>query len=358
MATETAHGGAERLGFLLVPGFQMLDFFLAVEPLRIANRAAGRRLFEWRTYSIDGAQVEAGNGMTIAPDGAAAEATACSLVFVCAGFEPERQAAAALAPALRRLARHGVTLGGIDTGAVLLARAGLLEAHRATLHWEALASFRDRFPDVEATDELYEIDRNRITCAGGIATVDLMLALMGLWQGRDLALSVAELMVHGRLRVPSQQQRLAVHDRLRLLDPRLAAVVREMESHLEEPLGPAALAARAGLSVRQVQRLFHRHLGSGPQRYYSKLRLLEARRLVLQTSQPMLAIALACGFESAAAFSRAYRRHFGRAPRDDRRMYHGEDLRRLLPGHESIAPIGFRGSDGVPRRCGNSGLGL
>ena len=225
----------------------------ALESLRIANQNAGRRLFSAHLFGGDGAPGPAGNGMTMSPERAIAEVPFCPTVIVCAGNEPIQHITRGLLAWLRRLERHGALLGALDTGTLALAAAGLLDGCQATLHWEAIALFREHHPEVRVSEQLYTFERNRMTCAGGIATLDMMLHLIALKHGRDLAQIVANGFVHGRLRRDAEQQRVSVDDAL--VDPRLGRIVRAMEENIELPLGARELAAQARISVRQLERL-------------------------------------------------------------------------------------------------------
>ncbi|MFQ5775380.1 MAG: GlxA family transcriptional regulator [Kiloniellaceae bacterium] len=309
----------ERIGFLLVPQFSMIGFFSAVEPLRVANRLSGRELYRWRVFSVDGRPVAASNGMTLVADAAIATIERFPTVFVCASFEPQRHESKALLAWLRRLGRQGTRLGGLETGTHILARAGLLDGHRATLHWENAPAFAERFPEVELTHDLFEIDRNRLTCSGGTAPIDLMLHLIETRHGQDLAVSVSEQLLHARIRNPDDHRRMALGRRLGVRHPKLLKIVEAMHENLEEPLGLDRLAAFGGVSRRQLERLFRAHLGDTPTGYYLKLRLRRARQFLEQTDMSVLDVSLACGFASAPYFSRAYRAQFGLAPREDRR---------------------------------------
>lgn len=311
----------EKFGFLLVPDFSMIGFFSAIEPLRVANRLCGRQLFSWHIFSVDGEPVQASNGMTIVADAPIAAVERFPTVIVCASFEPERHEGKALLAWLRRLDRQGARLGALETGAQILARAGLLDGHRVTLHWENLPAFAERFPDIEVTHELFEVDRKRITCSGGTAAIDLMLHLIAARHGQGLAIEVSEQLLHARMRSPDDHQRIAVGQRLGVRHPKLIRIVEAMENNLEEPLGLDALASIGGISRRQLERLFRGHLGDTPTGYYLKLRLRRARQFLEQTDMSVLDVSLACGFISAPYFSRAYRALFGRAPRDDRRNF-------------------------------------
>jgi transcriptional regulator GlxA family with amidase domain len=219
---------------------------------------------------------------------------------------------------LRRLDRQGLVIGGVSLGSYLLARAGLLAGYRSTVHWENLAAFAEEFPDLEVTNELFEIDRNRFTCSGGIAALDLMLDLIARQHGRDLAKAVSEQFIQERIRDRHDRQRMALPARLGVRHPKLLEVVRRMEESAEEPIARARLAAGVGLSSRQLERMFRRYLDRTPTRYYLELRLARARLLLLQTELPVLEVALACGFVSASHFSKCYRDVYGCTPRDQR----------------------------------------
>ncbi len=321
----------EQVGFLLLPEFPIYALILALESLRVANQNAGRRLFSTHLFSVDGTPVPAGNGMTLAVEHALAEVPFFPTVIVCAGNRPIQPVTKDLLNWLRRLARHGALLGALDTGTFALAAAGLLDGYQATLHWEAIALFREHYPDLAVSEQLYVVDRNRMTCAGGIATLDMMLHLIGLKHGRDLAQIVANGFVHGRIRREGEQQRVSADDAFGHVDPRLGRIVRAMEQNIEVPLGAAELAARAGISVRQLERLIRERFGDTPMRYYLKLRLQAARNHLFYGDMPIQDIAAACGFSSPAVLSRSFRAHFGLSPRAFRSQFSGDQLSRFRP---------------------------
>ncbi len=323
----------ERIGFLLVPQFSMLGFLAAVEPLRVANRLSGQRLYEWHVFSQDGQAVAASNGMAIVAEAAIAAVPAFPTVIVCASFDPEAAASKPLLAWLRRLDRQGSVLGALETGVYLLAQAGLVARCRVTLHWENLPGFQERFPEIQVTGELYEIDGKRITCAGGTAALDMMLHVIGARHGQDLALAISEQMLHARIRNPDDHQRMALGLRTGVRHPKLLKILEAMENSVEEPLASEALAALGAISRRQLERLFRAHLGDTPTGYYLKLRLRRARHLLEQTEMSVLQVALASGFDSAPYFSRAYRAHFGRSPRQDRRAIRQDRGQLLRAGH-------------------------
>ena len=201
----------------------------------------------------------------------------------------------------------------------------LLDGHRCTIHWENFDSFREEFPDLSVTQELFELDRTRFTCAGGTAAIDMMLSLIARQRGQDVASSVTDQLIHHRMRDAHERQRMELRARLGVAHPKLIQVVGEMERCIEQPLSCADLAEGVGLSTRQLERLFRKYLGQAPTRYYLGLRLERARHLLLQTSMPILSIGLACGFVSASHFSKCYSEHFSRTPSQERRSPRRDD---------------------------------
>jgi len=309
----------QHIGFFLVPEFSMIAFASAVEPLRLVNRVSEDTLYTGSTYSLDGQPVTASNGIPVIVDGTIAEAEKLDIVFVCSGIHAHKYCDKGLLTRLRRMASHGTDIGALCTGTHILAKAGLLEESRCTIHWENLTAFTEEFPDIDVTSELFEIDRNRYTCAGGTAAVDLMLNLIALQVGSNVAATVADEMIHHRIRDGHEAQRMELRSRLGVAHPKLLAVIQLMEENLEETLSCADLAASVGLSTRQLERLFRKYLKSTPTRYYVELRLKRARFLLRQTSLPILSVALAAGFVSASHFSKCYREHFNRTPSEERR---------------------------------------
>lgn len=305
-------------GFLLVPQFSMISFTALVEPLRIANWVAGRPLYHWQVFSRDDTPVAASNGLPLAPTAPQSQIAQVDALFVVAGDDPQLYCDEATVALLRRLARSNIDLGATSTGSLLLAHAGLLDGYRCTIHWENLSGLREAFPRVRASSELFQIDRKRLTCSGGIAGLDMVLHLIATRHGRRLANAVADQCIHGRIRPADGRQRQGLRQRLGVSHPGLLAVVARMESALEEPVAPRALAAEAGLSPRQLERLFGEHLGSTPARYYLQLRLDRARALLQQTSLPVVEVGAACGFASASHFARCYRQRYGCTPRQER----------------------------------------
>jgi transcriptional regulator GlxA family with amidase domain len=318
MFGDVPHELPQRVAFLLVPSFSMIAFTSAVEPLRLANRASGRELYRWHLFSSDGKPVAASNGIELRPEGGIEDATGFGTVVLCSGIGGHAFSDRALFAALRRFDRQGADIGALCTGSHILARAGLLDGYRCTIHWENLASFAENFPEIETTSELFEIDRNRFTCSGGTASLDMMLNMIARQHGHELAANVSDQFMHERIRDEHDQQRMALPARLGVRHPKLMSVIKLMEENLEEPLDRGKLAKSAGLSSRQLERLFRKYLNRSPARYYVELRLNRARLLLLQTNMPVIDVALACGFVSASHFSKCYRDFFGKTPRRER----------------------------------------
>jgi transcriptional regulator GlxA family with amidase domain len=345
--------GPEPIGFLLVPRFSMMAVTSAIEPLRVANRLSGRALFSWHLFSPDGAPVQASNGLPIVVDAAIEAFAGVPTLVVCPSFDPQLFETKPLLAALRRIARGGVTMVAVDTGAHFLARAGLLEGLRVTMHWEAVPGFREEFPGIEVSEELYEIAGRVVTCAGGTAALDMMLEMIRLKHGEALAVAVSEQFIHDRIRDRASAQRMPLESRLGTGNGKVVRAVAMMEAALERPVATPALAARLGVTARQLERLFRHHLGTTPGHHYLGLRLARARQLLQQTETTMAEIAVATGFSSPSCLSRAYRGRYGVAPRADRRpvpvrMRVGDAASDRAGGGEAGRPDLFRASPPSP----------
>ncbi len=308
----------QTISFLLMPGFSMLGLMSAVEPLRVANRFGGM-LYEWRFLTADGEPAAASNGMRFVPDGCVYQEGIDGPLFVCAGFDPEATLDDRLRARLRRVAAAGGIVGGIDTGSVVLARAGLLDGHRATVHWESLAAFRETFPDVKVKGYLFEIDRNRHTCSGGTSAIDLMLHMIADQHGDPLSVRISEQFIHQRIRGVGEGQRMEPVLRYGVHHPKLLLILVMMERNIESPLPVSEAARLAGISERQMHRLFQDHLGESPSRFYLGIRLERAAQLLAQSDMSVVEIAFACGFSSGSHLSTRFKHRFGQSPRDFRR---------------------------------------
>jgi len=311
-------------GFVLVPEFSMMPFTAAIEPLRVANRMYGREIYRWSTLSADGKPVTASNGAAVQVDAAMAECPPVDAMVVCAGVNAYDHLDPAMSAQLRRLSRQDCLVGSVCSGSIVLADAGLLDGRRCTGHWEDLETLAENYPTLDVTKSIFEIDGSRFTCSGGTAPLDLMIHFIAQDFGRELAARVADQMLHHSSRKPAEPQRLDLSERTGVRNPRVLDVIAAMEANLESPLPLAELACLAGLSLRQLERLFAAELGMRPGLYYRHLRLKRARHLVLQTGMSMMQVAVATGFSSATHFAKAYGAMYGVAPSKDR-----EDRRAL-----------------------------
>jgi transcriptional regulator GlxA family with amidase domain len=308
----------EIVGFLLIDGFPLMTYAAAVEPLRAANSLSGRELYQWRHISLDGRPAEASNGARILADHAVGEAVTLDTLFVCAGGNPALFTHAPTLAWLRRLAQAGVRIGGLSGGPYILARAGLLHGRRCTIHWEHQPALAEEFPELKLQRTLFEIDRDRLTCAGGVAALDLALALIEQAHGHALAAAVGEWYLLTQVREGGAAQRMALQERFGVSNPTLLQALTLMEQHIEDPIPAARLAELVGVSPRQLERLFAANLGAGPARHYLSVRLERAQTLLRQSPLSVTEVGMACGFVSPSHFSRAYRKGFGRSPARER----------------------------------------
>lgn len=304
----------QSLAFILMPGFSAIAFFAALEPLRIANRLAGKTLFSWTIHAPDADDAAASNGMQLRCDGPVPDAA--HTLIICAGFDPLHHVRPALLGQIRRMWRAGCQIGSIDTGAFVLAEAGILGREMITLHWEAAEAFRHRYPHIPVSTELYERHARLITCAGGTAAMDMMLDDIAARHGMALAQAVSDQLIHDRMRPASAPQRSVRGLQPQSVGPVVQRLVTAMERGIAEGRPFADICAAEGLHRRQAERLFQAELGLSPARFYRVQRIRHALDLMRQTGMPVHEAALAAGFSSQPAFSRACRQHFGRPPRD------------------------------------------
>lgn len=303
MPKPTDTRAPRQIAILLFEGFSNLCLANAVEPLRAANALARRRLFAWSFQSLDGGPVTSSSGLPVQPARLGSMASG-DWLLVMPSYGHKALTTPALKSALRQAARRFDLLIGLDTGSWLLAAAGLLQGYRATAHWDILTDLSEAFPDVSVCEDRYVIDRDRASCGGATTTLDLMLALIERQHGSALALEVAALFMYG------------ARDRGKPVPGgrRVQAVAATMRRHVETPLPIPALAAELGMGQRTLERLVRRETGNSPAALYRMIRLSEARRRVEDTRESLAEIAGRCGYDDAAAFSRAFKAAFGTAP--------------------------------------------
>jgi AraC family transcriptional regulator, glycine betaine-responsive activator len=307
-----------KFAFLTLPRYSMIALSNAVEPLRMANTLTGQNVYEWSIVSLDGESTVASNGLQLSPTVALEHLGAVDILFVCGGVRVQEAVAPRILAALRRCAERRQALGALCTGGYALAKAGLLDKYRATIHWENLSALREEFPRIQLSDQLFSIDRDRFTCSGGVAPLDLMLHLIESKLGARVSQLISEQFIIDRVRDARDRQYVPLRAQIGVSHESLIKVAQLMEENIERPLSLDEIAAATGLSRRQIERLFKRHLNCVPKRYYLQMRLRRARELLLQTSMPIIDITTACGFQSPPHFSRCYRAQFGCPPSAER----------------------------------------
>lgn len=306
-----------RFGFLTLPNYSLIAVSAAIEACRMANYVSRRDVYSWQVLTIDGTPAKASGGLALGPTVPLSEAGALDVVFVCGGIDVRHAVDRRTLEELRRLARRGVPLGALCTGSFALADAGLLDGYRCAIHWENLGAIREEFEGVDFVDDLFVIDRDRFTCSGGSAPFDMMGSFIEAKLGRPVAERMSEQFVLDRLRGGAEPQHAPIRSK-GLRHPALEQAGALMAKTIGAPLTVAAVAARVGLSPRQLERLFRHHTGLGPAEFSMALRLDHARELLRQSDLAVTAVGVASGFVSSAHFSAAYRRRFGHAPRTER----------------------------------------
>ncbi|THD84878.1 GlxA family transcriptional regulator [Aliigemmobacter aestuarii] len=300
------------IALLVLPRASILEVASTLDPLRAANRHLGFEAYRWRVVTPDGQAAPLTCGIELPADGPLSAAAGADALIVIAGYNQADVATAALIRGLRRIAPRFKALGGIDAGSWVLARAGLLQGYRATVHWEDLEDFAATYPDIEVLPDRFVIDRTRMTAGGAAPAADLMLHLIAHRSGRATALQVAGSFITTP-REGAETQIAPARAPLRI-DPRVAAAIARMETRLDAPEPVAATARALGLSPRRLETLFHTELGQTPGAFGLSLRLQAARRMINDTRHPLAEVALRTGFSSASTLSRAFRAHFGQPP--------------------------------------------
>lgn len=317
--TMAGQGEPSHFVFLLLPRFALLSFSAALEPLRIANQVSRRPLYRWTVCSEDGQPVTSSCGVSVSPDRALSRFPRSSDIVVCGGtVHPDGDRKETL-HVLREHVRFGGRLGGVSTGAITIASAGLLEGRKATLHWQNQPAFRERFPEVEVTSTAYVFDRGIFTCGGGVSTADMVLEMIEAAHGSRFSTLVADMCLYNQRRTVRSPQRTSLSHALETRNPVLLRAVKAMQANIETPLRIRDLARSAGCSRRQIERLFSQHLGKPPYKFYRDLRLDRGLGLLRETDMGVMEVAMACGFLSTTSFSKSFRERFGHSP--GRRRY-------------------------------------
>jgi transcriptional regulator GlxA family with amidase domain len=304
----------KRLGFLLIDGFALMSYASVIEPFRAANTLSGHELYRWFHVSVDGRAARASNGVNVLAESSVGGAIDVDTLFVVAGGDPTRFNDRPTLGWLRRLAKSGAHLAGVSGGPFILARAGVLDGYRCTIHWEHAPAFEQRFPTHMLETGIYVIDRGRMTCAGGTAGLDLAVELIEREHGRELGVQVSEWFIRTQSRPPEGKQRISLRERYAVRNAFVLKTLARMEDTIEHPDDCTRLARRVGISLRQLERLFAVHMGCSVKQAYLGIRLTHADLLLHKTGMSITAISAACGFANISHFSRSYKQKFGHTP--------------------------------------------
>ena len=338
----------KQFGFLTLNNFSMIAFTNALEILRMANYLLGEEAYQWSVFTVDGLPAQASNGLAISNTSKLDfnhlhsnnphSTNMPDVLLVCGGVDIQHAVTVDVIKLVTQASKHNMWLGGLCTGSYALAKAGLLDGYKCTIHWENMASLCEQFSGIHFMEELFVIDRNRCTCAGGTAPLDLMLAFVAArfgktgvdnnngvdknnGVGKNLVAEISDQFMMVRARDSKDQQHIPVAARVGYSHKALVEVSALMEANIEEPLSLDELARLANLSQRHLQRMFKHTLNMTPMHYYLNLRLRRARALLLQTEMSVMSVTVACGFQSSCHFSKSYRTLFGYSPSTERNQH-------------------------------------
>ena len=321
----------KHVAFLILNNFSLIAFSNAIEILRMANYLLGETVYQWSVITVDDQPVAASNGLAFANTSQLDFANMPDVLLVCGGVNIQNAVNHNVIKLLTQASKHNTWLGGLCTGSYALAKAGLLDGYKCTIHWENMASLCEQFSAINFMEELFVIDRNRCTCAGGTAPLDLMLAFVAARFGKNpadknpahknLVAEISDQFMMVRARDSKDQQHIPVAARVGYSHKALVEVSALMEANIEEPLSLDELARLADLSQRHLQRMFKHTLSMTPMHYYLNLRLRRARALLLQTEMSVMSVTVACGFQSSCHFSKSYRTLFGYSPSMERNQH-------------------------------------
>lgn len=311
-----------QLGVLLIDGFGLMAYAAIIEPFRAANMLSGRNLYSWTQFSVTGGPAQASSGASILADGHVGADVKLDTLFVIAGRDPAAFKESKTLAWLRKLARAGVRMAGVSSGAYVLAKAGLLEGYRCTIHWDQVPLFIEKFPTLRLENQIYIIDRKRLTCAGGTAGFDMSVDMIEREQGHELATQVGEWFVRTKPRDSEDTQRVSLRERYNVQNTRLLKVLAHMEETIESPVSVTVLSKIAQISPRQLERMFKTHLDASLGETYRRIRLNHADQLLRKTGMSITEVAIASGYNSSSRFSHAFKAHYGYSPRIYRRKRH------------------------------------
>ena len=310
----------KRYLFLLLDGFPLMPFTNAIELLRIANCVLKTQYYGWMLVSDTGSPVICSCNVQVTVDSALVETTHRDAVIVCAGNNVRTVITRSIINWIRAQSRNGCEIIGLGAGAYALARSGLLKDKKATISTNNRDSFVEEFPDIELKRTPYVIDGKLYTASDGFASLDLIFHIMSECHGSDFAFSVADMLNYSTISTFNNKGHQLLSNLSGMRHPKVVSVIQMMEENTEDPISPWKLAQIEGISVRQLERLFRRHLNRSPKRYYMEVRLQKARNLLLQTDMPILEVGVASGFLSSSHFARWYKLIYGLSPYQERLM--------------------------------------
>ena len=299
---------------VVLPGSSMMSVACTLDPMRAANKVAGTKIFDWSMQTLDGASALLSCGLPLSTDAKFNSISRGDVLIIVAGFDSDIHAGKEAVTSISQAAPKYSAIGGVEAGAWLLARAGLLKDRTATTHWEDLEDFAHGFPDIDVLPDRYVIDGKYFTTGGASPTFDLMLHFVRSRRGIAFAMEVASAFIYDEAHMPSDAQSVVSLGHLNHVEPRIVGAIRLMEAHIDDPLPIVVIAAHMEVSVRMLENLFRSALQVSPGKYYRNLRLSVARRLVVDTKLSAQEIAIRTGFNSLSAFSRSFRNTFGASP--------------------------------------------
>ncbi|UXX83829.1 GlxA family transcriptional regulator [Roseovarius pelagicus] len=330
--TDTVPRTEARMRCVVIPRFNMLTLTSMLEPLRLANALAPTPLYRSSFHSVDGDYITSVDGFGIACEPVPERLNRTETVLLFGGPGSMHYHNPRLFSWLRLQMRLGARLCAVDLAPYIAARAGLLNGHRATLHWTSLPGFQEQFPDIQVVEQLYVDDAPVLTAAGGTAGIDLMLHLISQTHGTALVGDVSDRMIHHPVRPSSTGQRITLGRSAGRLPEPVRAAVDLIEAHIAVPLSVPEIATRIGLSPRQLLREFSTATGCSVVQFALLMRLQHARVLLMSTGMGIRDVATATGFNSLSHFANAFRKCFGRRPSDYRPAQTGNEPEPHWPG--------------------------
>lgn len=335
MRVDVAPGmrrAARHAVFVVVPRFNFTTLVTMIETMRIANYLAPQPVYSWQVVSFDGAEVVASNGMTAQVDSAPERVGPADYVFVLGSWGTEHYDNRHLTGWLRKRARSGESICGVELGCYIVARAGLLDGKPATTHWSWLSGFRETFGRVNVQECLFTIDGKVMTCSGGLAGVDLMLRLVEATDGSGFSGEIADQMLHHPIRSAGAAQRSTMGRSTETMLPLVREAMTLIEENLEEPLKVPEIAAMLDVSQRQLERQFKKHVGCTVVQFGLLRRLQNARLLLISTDLSVREIATASGFNTLSHFAYSFGKFFGRRPSEYREAWPADEPAPSWPG--------------------------